>query len=148
HFLHQRGLIHRDLKPSNVMLDAEQGGEPMVTDFGLAKVVTPGTLPERHYAALRGTPAFLAPERQRERGGRSGRPHTRQRLRVVERRSRAGPRRGQDNGPAAGGRSQRQRPGAVLPRRVPPAGLPARAGASSEMGSGPEGGPRGLGSRL
>ena len=32
---HQHGIIHRDLKPSNVMM--ENGKEPKVMDFGLAK---------------------------------------------------------------------------------------------------------------
>lgn len=44
---HLRGIIHRDLKPSNIRID--NAGEPIIVDFGLAKVglasVTADTTP-------------------------------------------------------------------------------------------------------
>jgi WD40 repeat protein len=59
HFAHQRGILHRDIKPGNVLLDAQ--GEPLLTDFGLAKLVEKdSTL--THTLALLGTPSYMSPE--------------------------------------------------------------------------------------
>ncbi len=71
HHAHQHGLLHRDLKPSNILLNPS--GIPLVTDFGLSKVIpsimdigrdTPGNEPERLTlsGAIIGTPCYVAPE--------------------------------------------------------------------------------------
>ena len=57
--LHSQGLIHRDLKPSNILIDSDD--EPMVTDFGLAKVFDTDGGGTRTGAIL-GTPSYMSPE--------------------------------------------------------------------------------------
>jgi WD40 repeat protein len=62
HFAHQHGILHRDIKPGNVLLDAQ--GEPMLTDFGLAKLVEKDSTLTRTLAVL-GTPSYMSPEQAR-----------------------------------------------------------------------------------
>jgi len=62
HHAHQRGILHRDIKPGNILLDAN--GDPHLTDFGLARLLEPGSSVTRTTEAL-GTPSYMAPEQAR-----------------------------------------------------------------------------------
>jgi tetratricopeptide (TPR) repeat protein/TolB-like protein len=59
HFAHQNGVLHRDLKPGNILLDAH--GEPLVSDFGLARCEAVSSYLTRSLASF-GTPGYMAPE--------------------------------------------------------------------------------------
>src|SRR4029077_16071852 len=59
HYAHIRGILHRDLKPANILLDGH--GEPMVSDFGLAKWFDSVSDLTRSLTVF-GTPGYIAPE--------------------------------------------------------------------------------------
>jgi TolB-like protein/tetratricopeptide (TPR) repeat protein len=59
HYAHEHGILHRDIKPGNILLDAN--GEPHLTDFGLARLVEPGSTVTGSLEVM-GTPSYMAPE--------------------------------------------------------------------------------------
>src|SRR5205823_3305098 len=58
-YAHSKGVLHRDLQPGNILLD--ENGEPMVSDFGLAKWLDQNSDLTRTLETL-GTPGYIAPE--------------------------------------------------------------------------------------
>jgi eukaryotic-like serine/threonine-protein kinase len=59
-YAHERGIVHRDIKPENILL---VGGQPLVADFGIARVLEPGSDARMTSTGMIvGTPAYMSPE--------------------------------------------------------------------------------------
>ncbi len=71
---HQKGMIHRDIKPANILLDKNNTthnamGEPILTDFGVAKLMGASTTMMTMLGLQLGTPLYISPEQARGRPG-------------------------------------------------------------------------------
>jgi hypothetical protein len=59
HFAHQQDVLHRDLKPANILLDEHD--EPLIADFGLAKLLDQ-SLTQTRAGQLLGSVPYMSPE--------------------------------------------------------------------------------------
>ncbi|MCG3212399.1 MAG: Serine/threonine-protein kinase PknK [Anaerolineae bacterium] len=59
-YAHTRNILHRDLKPANILLDSNHG--PMLSDFGLAKLIGEADTSVTASGGVVGTPHYIAPE--------------------------------------------------------------------------------------
>lgn len=58
--LNERRLVHRDIKPANILF--RNSGAPVLTDFGIVRMLDEPTLTRAFLPQGPGTPAYAAPE--------------------------------------------------------------------------------------
>jgi len=59
-FAHKQNIIHRDVKPANILI--RKSGQPMLSDFGIAKVLEVNEPALTQLGVGIGTPEYMAPE--------------------------------------------------------------------------------------
>jgi peptide/nickel transport system substrate-binding protein len=59
-YAHQHGIIHRDVKPANILV--MESGQPMLSDFGIAKIMEGQQTQLTGTGVGLGTPDYMAPE--------------------------------------------------------------------------------------
>ena len=64
-YAHSKDIVHRDVKPSNILVS--QAGFPMLSDFGIAKIVAKQDFKLTQMGISIGTPEYMAPEQAKGR---------------------------------------------------------------------------------